>query len=52
MSFSGMRAVIMIAVLIGLGLAVFKLGLPGWILPLGLLVTGAVLKGTEQNASE
>ena len=51
MGFSGLRAVILIAVLIGLILAVTKLGLPGWFLPVGLIATGVILKGAEQRAS-
>jgi hypothetical protein len=51
MGFSGLRAVIMGAILIALVVAVSKFGLPGWIVPVGLLVSGAVLKGAEQRAS-
>jgi len=51
MGFSGMRAVILIAVLVGLVLAVTKLHLPGWLLPVGLVGTGMVLKSSEQKAS-
>jgi hypothetical protein len=52
MGFSGLRALIMIAILIGLVLAVTKFDLPGWILPLGLITAGIILKGTEQKASQ
>ena len=52
MGFSGMRAVIMIAVLIGLVLAVTKFDLPGWLLPVGIIACGVILKGTEQRASQ
>jgi len=51
MGFSGMRAVILIAVLIGLVLAVTKLGLPGWILPVGLIFTAGLLRAAEKKAS-
>jgi hypothetical protein len=51
MGFSGVRAIIMIAVLIGLVLAVTKFDLPGWLLPVGLLATGALLKNAEKAAS-
>jgi hypothetical protein len=51
MSFSGLRAIILLAVLISLVLAVSRLGLPGWIVPVGLLVTGVVLKKSEKAAS-
>ena len=51
MSFGGMRAIIMVAVLIGLVVAVTKFDLPGWLLPVGLIATGALLKGSEKAAS-
>ena len=51
MGFSGFRALIMIAVLIGLVVAVTKFDLPGWLLPVGLLATGALLKNAEKAAS-
>jgi hypothetical protein len=51
MGFSGIRAIILVAVLIGLMIAVTKLNLPGWILPVGLLATGALLKNAEKNAT-
>ena len=51
MSFSGLRAVVLVAVLIGLVLAVTKFDLPGWIVPVGLLVTGVALKNTEKAVS-
>jgi len=49
MGFSGVRAVIMIAILIGLILAVTKLGMPGWILPVGLIVSGILVKSVTIN---
>ena len=52
MGFSGIRAVILIAVLIGLVVAVTKFDLPGWLLPVGLIASAAILKGAEQKASE
>lgn len=52
MGFSGMRAVIMVGVLVVLGIAVFKFDLPGWLLPVGLIATGVVLKGAEERASQ
>ena len=52
MGFSGIRAVILIAILIVLVLAVTKGGLPGWILPVGLLVSAAALKGSEKKAEQ
>lgn len=51
MGFSGMRAVIMVAVLVGLMIVTSKFDLPGWIIPVGLIATGAVLKSSEQKAS-
>jgi len=51
MGFSGIRAVILIAVLIVLVLGVTKLDLPGWLIPVGLLLTAGVLKGAEKKAS-
>lgn len=45
MGFSGIRAVIMVVVFVALLLAVTKLGLPGWILPVGLIASGIVVKG-------
>ena len=52
MGFSGIRAVILMVVLIALVLGVVKLGLPGWILPVGLLVTAGALKGSEKKAEQ
>ena len=49
MGFSGVRALIMIVVLVALVLAVTKLGLPGWLLPVGLIVTGVLLKSVTIN---
>jgi hypothetical protein len=51
MGFSGVRAVILIVVLVGLLLAITKFDLPGWILPVGLLFTAGLLKGAEKKAS-
>jgi hypothetical protein len=50
MSFSGLRAIILMAVLISLVLGVSRFDLPGWIVPVGLLVTGVVLKKSEKTA--
>ena len=47
MGFSGVRALIMVVILIALVLAVTKLGLPGWILPVGLIVSGIVVKSVN-----
>jgi len=51
MGFSGIRAVILIVVFVVLLLCVTKLDLPGWLLPVGLLLTAGVLKGAEKKAS-
>jgi len=51
MGFSGLRAILMIAVLVVLVVAITKFDLPGWILPVGLLGTGALLKNSEKTAS-
>ena len=51
MGFSGIRAVILIAVLVGLMLAVTKLDLPGWIVPVGLIGSAARLRAWEKRAS-
>jgi len=51
MGFSGVRAVILIVVLVALVLGVTKLHFPGWIVPVGLILAGGVLKGTEKKAS-
>jgi uncharacterized integral membrane protein len=52
MGFSGIRAIIMVAVLIVLAVAVTKFNFPGWLLPVGLLTTGVLLKGAEKSASQ
>ena len=44
MGFSGARAVMMIVALIVLVVAVSKLDLPGWIIPVGLIVAGVLVK--------
>ena len=51
MGFSGMRALIMGGILIALIIAVTKFELPGWLLPVGLLLSGAVLRKSEESAS-
>jgi hypothetical protein len=51
MGFSGIRAVILIAVLVGLMLAVTRLDLPGWIVPVGLIGSALALRAWEKRAS-
>jgi hypothetical protein len=50
MGFSGIRAVILLAVLVGLMAVVGRYDLPGWLVPLGLVLTAGVLKGAEKKA--
>lgn len=51
MGFSGLRAVIMAIVLVGLMVGVGTFDLPGWIVPLGLIAAGILLKAWENRAS-
>lgn len=51
MGFSGIRAVVMIVVLVVLVLAVTKFGMPGWLLPVGLIAMGVVVKATEKKTA-
>ena len=51
MGFSGIRAIIMVVVLVCLAVAVTKFDLPGWLLPVGLVATGAAMKAWEKRAS-
>jgi hypothetical protein len=50
MGFSGIRAVVLIVVMIALVLGVVKLGLPGWLVPAGLIAVAVVVKATEKKA--
>lgn len=51
MSFGGVRAIVLGAVFVVLLLAVTKFDLPGWILPVGLIAAGVLLKGERKSAS-
>lgn len=51
MGFSGIRAVIMVVVLVALMAAVGQLDLPGWIVPVGLIAAGVIMKAWENRAS-
>jgi hypothetical protein len=51
MGFSGIRAVIMLVFLGILVLAIAKLDLPGWILPVGLIVAGIAMNVKVPRAS-
>jgi len=51
MGFSGPRALIMVAVLVVLVVGIGQYDLPGWILPVGLIGTGVLLKAWEKRAS-
>ena len=50
MGFSGIRAVILIVVLFGSLWLVNRFDLPGWIVPVSLMVVAALLKGWEKQA--
>ena len=47
MGFSGVRAVILIVVLVVLLVGISKFDLPGWVLPVGLIATAVVLKSVK-----
>jgi len=51
MGFSGIRAVILVAVFVVLLLGITRFDLPGWILPVGLIAAGVALKAWEKSAS-
>jgi len=51
MGFSGIRAVILIVVLVGSMWAVSRFDLPGWLVPVCLLTASVLLKGWEKQAS-
>ena len=51
MGFSGLRALIMVAVLVVLVFGVTTYDLPGWILPVGLIGAGVLMKAWESRAS-
>ena len=51
MGFSGLRALIMVAVLVVLVLGVTTYDLPGWLLPVGLIGAVVLLKAWESRAS-
>jgi len=51
MGFSGIRAVILIVVLVGSLWLVNRFDLPGWIVPVCLVVSGVLLKGWENQAT-
>ena len=44
MGFSGARAVLMIVALVVLVVLVTKFDLPGWIIPVGLILAGVLVK--------
>jgi len=44
MGFSGARAFLMIGALVVLVVAVTKFDLPGWIIPVGLIVAGVIVR--------
>ena len=51
MGFSGIRAIILIVILIVLVVGVTKLHLPGWFIAVGIVAAGVALKGWEKHAS-
>ena len=48
--FSGIRALIIIAVLVILVVGMSRFDLPGWIVPVGVLATAALLKPRKKSA--
>ena len=50
MGVSGARAVLMLVALVGLVVAVTRFDLPGWIIPLGLIVAGVLVRRKEKRA--
>jgi len=51
MGFSGLPALIMLAFLVLLVLGVTTYDFPGWILPVGLIGAGVLMKAWESRAS-
>jgi hypothetical protein len=51
MGFSGLRAIILVFVLVALVVGVSQFDLPGWTVPVGLLGSAALLKAWEKRAS-
>jgi hypothetical protein len=51
MGFSGIRAVLMIALLFVLVIGVTRFDLPGWIVPVGFITGGVLLKGWEKKST-
>jgi hypothetical protein len=51
MGFSGMRAALMLALLVVLILGVTRFDLPGWLVPVGLIAGGVALKGWEARSA-
>ena len=51
MGFSGIRALIMVAVLVVLLVGMSRFNLPGWVVPVGVLAAAALLKAREKKAS-
>lgn len=52
MGFSGMRAVILVVVFVGLFFAVSKFHLPNWTPVVGLMIAAVLLRGAENKASK
>jgi hypothetical protein len=51
MSFSGIRAVVLIVVFVVLLLGISKFNFPGWVLPVGLIAAAVVLKSVKIGPS-
>jgi hypothetical protein len=51
MGFSGVRALILVGILIGLIVMVTKFNFPGWFVAVGIVLAGALLKGWEKKSS-
>jgi hypothetical protein len=51
MSFSGIRAVVLIVVLVVLLVCISKFNFPGWVLPVGLIAAAVVLKSVKKGPS-
>ena len=51
MGFSGIRALIMVAVIVLLLIGMSRFNMPGWLVPVGILAAGTLLKAREKKVS-
>jgi len=51
MGFSGIRAIVMVLVLVALVVGMNRFALPGWIIPAGLIAAALLMKAWEKRAS-